>query len=33
MEERKNKVFGLLGKDIAYSFSRGYFTKKFEFEI
>ena len=30
MEERKNKVFGLLGKDIEYSFSRGYFTKKFE---
>ncbi|MCL7764254.1 shikimate dehydrogenase [Polaribacter sp. Z014] len=30
MEERKNKVFGLLGKDIEYSFSRGYFTEKFE---
>ena len=30
MEERKNKVFGLLGKDIEYSFSRGYFTEKFK---
>ena len=30
MEERKNKVFGLLGKNIEYSFSRGYFTKKFD---
>ncbi|PQJ72537.1 shikimate dehydrogenase family protein [Polaribacter butkevichii] len=30
MDERKNKVFGLLGKDIEYSFSRGYFTEKFE---
>lgn len=30
MGERKNKVFGLLGKDIEYSFSRGYFTEKFE---
>ena len=30
MEERRNKVFGLLGKDIEYSFSRGYFTEKFE---
>jgi shikimate dehydrogenase len=30
MEERKNKLFGLLGKDISYSFSRGYFTDKFE---
>ncbi|MCL7753005.1 shikimate dehydrogenase [Polaribacter sp. Z022] len=30
MEERKNKVFGLLGKNIEYSFSRGYFTEKFE---
>lgn len=29
MEEKKNKVFGLLGKDISYSFSRGYFTEKF----
>ena len=24
------KTFGLLGKNISYSFSRGYFTKKFE---
>jgi shikimate dehydrogenase len=30
MGERKNKVFGLLGKDIEYSFSRGYFTEKFD---
>ena len=30
MEEKKNKVFGLLGKNISYSFSRGYFAKKFE---
>ena len=30
MGERKNKVFGLLGKDIEYSFSRGYFTEKFK---
>lgn len=30
MEEKKYKVFGLLGKDISYSFSRGYFTKKFK---
>ena len=30
MEERKNKIFGLLGKDISYSFSRGYFTEKFK---
>ena len=30
MGEIKNKVFGLLGKDIEYSFSRGYFTEKFE---
>jgi shikimate dehydrogenase len=28
--EEKNKVFGLLGKDISYSFSRGYFTDKFK---
>ncbi|MCI2230141.1 shikimate dehydrogenase [Polaribacter sp. MSW13] len=32
MEERKNKVFGLLGKDISYSFSRGYFSNKFKNE-
>lgn len=30
MEEKINKVFGLLGKNISYSFSRGYFTNKFE---
>lgn len=30
MEERKNKVFGLLGKNISYSFSRGYFSEKFK---
>lgn len=30
MKEIKNKVFGLLGKNISYSFSRGYFTEKFE---
>ena len=30
MEEKENNIFGLLGKNIAYSFSRGYFTKKFE---
>ena len=30
MEEKINKVFGLLGKNISYSFSRGYFAKKFE---
>ena len=29
IEEEKNKVFGLLGKDISYSFSRGYFSEKF----
>ncbi|WOC39704.1 shikimate dehydrogenase [Polaribacter sp. HL-MS24] len=27
---KKNKVYGLLGRDIGYSFSRGYFTEKFE---
>lgn len=26
----KNKVFGLVGRNISYSFSAGYFTKKFE---
>jgi shikimate dehydrogenase len=30
MGGKKNKVFGLLGKDIEYSFSRGYFTEKFD---
>jgi len=29
MEEKKINVFGLLGKNISYSFSRDYFTKKF----
>ena len=26
----KNKLYGLLGKNISYSFSRGYFSEKFE---
>jgi shikimate dehydrogenase len=30
MKEKENKVFGLLGKNISYSFSRGYFTEKFK---
>ena len=30
MKEEKSKVFGLLGKNISYSFSRGYFTEKFK---
>lgn len=30
IEEEKNKLFGLLGKNISYSFSRGYFTEKFK---
>lgn len=31
MEKKEgNKTFGLLGKQIAYSFSRGYFTDKFK---
>lgn len=30
MKEEKIKTFGLLGKNISYSFSRGYFTKKFQ---
>ena len=30
MEKIKNKVFGLLGKNIEYSFSRGYFNEKFK---
>lgn len=29
-KETINKVFGLLGKNIAYSFSRGYFKNKFQ---
>ena len=30
MKEEKNRVFGLLGKNISYSFSKGYFTGKFK---
>ena len=30
MIEYDNKLFGLLGKDIGYSFSRNYFSKKFK---
>ncbi len=32
MEKKENKVYkyGLVGRDISYSFSKGYFTKKFE---
>lgn len=29
-EKKMHKRYGLLGKDIGYSFSRGYFTEKFE---
>lgn len=29
-EKEKSKLFGLLGKNIFYSFSRGYFTEKFK---
>ncbi|PQJ73887.1 shikimate dehydrogenase family protein [Polaribacter gangjinensis] len=29
-ENEKNNIFGLLGKNISYSFSRGYFTEKFQ---
>ncbi len=29
-EEEENKLFALLGRDISYSFSRGYFTEKFK---
>ena len=32
MIENDNKLFGLLGKDIKYSFSRNYFSEKFEAE-
>ena len=34
MESKKSKTkrFGLIGKNIAYSFSKGYFKKKFEVE-
>jgi len=28
--KKENKLFGLLGKNISYSFSKGYFEKKFE---
>ena len=28
-KEEKSRLFGLLGRDISYSFSRGYFSKKF----
>jgi len=30
MKEEESRTFGLLGKNISYSFSRGYFTEKFE---
>lgn len=30
--ERKTRIYGLLGKDIDYSFSRAYFSEKFERE-
>ena len=30
IEKGKDKLFGLLGKNISYSFSRGYFTEKFK---
>ncbi|MCG2611021.1 shikimate dehydrogenase [Flavobacterium sp. SM15] len=30
MKKLKKKKFGLLGKNISYSFSKGYFTEKFE---
>ena len=29
-KEEQNKLFGLLGKNISYSFSRGYFSEKFK---
>ena len=29
-KKKKHRRYGLLGKDIGYSFSRGYFTEKFE---
>ena len=32
MEKKETFKYGLLGKDIDYSFSRGYFAKKFEHE-
>lgn len=30
MAEKKDRIFGLLGKNISYSFSKGYFTEKFD---
>ena len=30
MEEENNNIFGLLGKNISYSFSKGYFKEKFK---
>ena len=30
MKEKESSVFGLLGKNISYSFSRGFFTDKFK---
>ena len=32
MPEISKKQFGLLGRNISYSFSKGYFTKKFTYE-
>lgn len=32
MEEEKNKIFALVGKNISYSFSKKYFSKKFKKE-
>lgn len=32
IEPTKNRVFGLIGKNISYSFSKKYFTEKFEKE-
>ena len=29
---KRNKIFGLIGRNIGYSFSKNYFTKKFELE-
>ena len=29
-KKEKSRLFGLLGKDISYSFSRGYFSEKFK---
>jgi len=30
VKEELRSLFGLLGKNISYSFSRGYFTEKFK---